>query len=119
MIRHNFLFSIATFPTRMHRSIVSKKLKDAFDVWSRISPLRFHESNGRQADMEIMFQTKQHGDKYPFDGPGNVLAHAFFPHRSSLRGGDVHFDSDEKWADLSNDDPTDIDGKYQSLLYSF
>jgi matrix metalloproteinase-14 (membrane-inserted) len=41
----------------------------------------------------LSFESGIHSDDKPFDGPGGILAHAFFPQS----GGDVHFDEAEKW----------------------
>jgi len=41
----------------------------------------------------MSFVQRDHGDGYPFDGPGGILAHAFYP----AFGGDVHYDNEETW----------------------
>lgn len=74
------------------RFVISKALQ----VWSKHSRLEFTEVDSDQADILIYFHRGSHGDNFPFDGPGKVLAHAFFPTgtRTSV---EVHFDADEKW----------------------
>ncbi|KAG5224566.1 metalloendoproteinase MMP [Salix suchowensis] len=44
-------------------------------------------------DLVIAFYSGNHGDGDPFDGPGKILAHAFFP-----QDGRLHYDADENWS---------------------
>ncbi|PPS03049.1 hypothetical protein GOBAR_AA17624 [Gossypium barbadense] len=44
------------------------------------------------SDIVMGFHRGFHGDNYPFDGLGNVLAHAFAP-----QNGRLHYDADENW----------------------
>ncbi|XP_041450194.1 LOW QUALITY PROTEIN: matrix metalloproteinase-2 [Drosophila obscura] len=67
----------------------------ALSVWENNSKLTFREVYSDQADIQVLFARRQHGDGYNFDGPGQVLAHAFYPGEG--RGGDAHFDADETW----------------------
>lgn len=65
----------------------------AFEVWTRHVALELYEVTDIDiAHIRISFLSKNHGDKYPFDGPMGVLAHAFYP-----RSGEVHFDNDEEF----------------------
>ncbi|XP_055313024.1 matrix metalloproteinase-2-like isoform X2 [Sitodiplosis mosellana] len=74
---------------------VRQILSEALDVWSRGSRLTFQEVYSKDADIQVLFARRHHGDGYDFDGPGSVLAHAFYP--GTGRGGDAHFDEEEKW----------------------
>lgn len=63
-----------------------------FQLWSDVTPLTFKEKLEGQANIDIQFEGTHHGDRYPFDGVGNTLAHAFLP-----QNGDAHFDDEETW----------------------
>lgn len=76
---------------------VASGMRYAFDLWSKYSSLRFVRAYDPDADIIIAFGAGHHGDRFPFDGPGNVLAHAFYPYEMSDFGGDIHFDNDENW----------------------
>lgn len=61
-------------------------------LWSDVTPLKFKEELAGQTNINIQFEVGDHGDGYPFYGPGNVLAHAFLPQH-----GGAHFDDEETW----------------------
>jgi len=70
-------------------------IRRALDVWEGVSPLTFVETQDT-GDINIQFSSGQHqdGPQNAFDGPGGVLAHAFYP-----RSGESHFDATEDWVD--------------------
>lgn len=52
-----------------------------------------------QADIIVRFEKQKHGDIAPFDGPGEVLAHTYYPVTifNRQQNSFIHFDSAEKW----------------------
>ncbi|MGH0151444.1 UNVERIFIED_CONTAM: hypothetical protein FKN15_024094 [Acipenser sinensis] len=98
-------YKIMRFPWQMSKAKVQQILTEALKVWSDVTPLTFTEISEGRADIIIDFTRYWHGDNLPFDGPGGILAHAFFPR--THREGDVHFDYDETWT-VGNNMGTDL-----------
>ncbi|XP_068609095.1 stromelysin-3-like [Brachionichthys hirsutus] len=98
-------YKIMRFPWQMSEGKVRRVLQEALAVWSAVTPLRFSEVTSEKADIVLDFNRYWHGDSLPFDGPGGILAHAFFPR--THRQGEVHFDYDEQWT-VGNDVGTDL-----------
>ena len=66
----------------------------AFALWADASNLSFTRVESG-ADISISFSQLDHGDDFPFDGPGSNLGHAFFP--GSGMPGEIHLCGAENW----------------------
>jgi len=86
-------YKVGKYPTKLTKREVDSDDSKAFAMWASASGLRFMKSNARNVHIEIRFESYFHGDEDSFDGPGGVVAHAFFPEF----GGDAHFDNGEYW----------------------
>lgn len=86
-------YRISKYPKRLTRDEVDQEVYNAFNVWSKYTDLSFTPQRTGKVHIEIRFESGEHGDGDPFDGPGGTLAHAYFP----VYGGDAHFDDEELW----------------------
>ncbi|XP_061917856.1 uncharacterized protein LOC133659137 [Entelurus aequoreus] len=89
-------YRITQYTPDLSQRQVDETIAQAFQLYSDIIPLDFKQISSSTADIMILFKGGYHGDFYPFDGNGGVLAHANSPGRQ--QGGDTHFDDDEKWS---------------------
>jgi hypothetical protein len=85
-----------TLPGDVERDLIRR----AFALWSGQTPLTFTEtSSSTDADILVAWAVRDHGDGDPFDGPGDVLAHASFPNPYDNEQVILHFDDEEHWVD--------------------
>lgn len=78
-------------------------VRAAFNLWAEETPLTFTEvSDPNQADILIGWAEGSHGDGDPFDGPGDVLAHASYPNPFEEKQIFLHFDDAERWVDSTS-----------------
>lgn len=74
--------------------------------WTNVADVNFIETTSadRAGSIDIGWYAGDHGDGSPFDGPGNVLAHAFYPAPPYPEpiAGDLHFDEAETWSLTGN-----------------
>jgi hypothetical protein len=80
---------------------VQSEVVRALNEWARYANILFQPAASQSAPRSIVvkFVSGSHGDSWPFDGPGGVLAHTFYPvpiNAESLAG-DMHLDADENW----------------------
>ena len=86
------------------RTDASGPVAQAFSTWASVTNFTFIEvQDYNNADLQISFQTGDHGDGNPFDGPNGILAHAFTP-----TDGRFHYDGAENWAVGAKDNTFDL-----------
>ncbi|XP_016070444.1 PREDICTED: matrix metalloproteinase-26 [Miniopterus natalensis] len=94
--KYNLTYSIINYPKDMNPSTVNDIIRDSVSIWSNVTSLIFQQVEGEDADIKLSFWELDHGDGWPFDGPGRILAHAFLP--NSETPGIIHFDKGEYWS---------------------
>jgi hypothetical protein len=91
-----------TLTDKIAAGTVESEVERAFQVWASYANVSFSagQVEGAVRSIDILFASGAHGDSYPFDGPGGVLAHTFYP--APINGepiaGDMHFDASESWS---------------------
>ncbi|XP_004604865.1 stromelysin-2 [Sorex araneus] len=93
--KHHLTYRIVNYTPDLPEDAVDAAIERALKVWEEVTPLTFSRMHEGEADIMITFAVGEHGDFFPFDGPGEILAHAFAPGPGI--SGDAHFDDDEKW----------------------
>ncbi|NXX98248.1 MMP28 protein, partial [Centropus bengalensis] len=93
--KRHLTYRVVNWPSYLPQHQVLLAVRAAFELWSNVSSLLFHEARDGPADIRLTFFHGDHNDglNNAFDGPGGALAHAFFPRR-----GEAHFDSAERWS---------------------
>ncbi|XP_040316721.1 matrix metalloproteinase-20 [Herpailurus yagouaroundi] len=93
--KNTLTYRVSKYTPSMAAADVDKAVEMALQAWGSAVPLTFVRVTSGEADIMISFESGDHGDSYPFDGPRGTLAHAFAPGEGL--GGDTHFDNAEKW----------------------
>ncbi len=94
-----YVFSHVT--TQLDSATAESEVRRAMAEWSKVAAITWQSGTNPagSATVNILFATYAHGDGYPFDGPGGILAHTFYPAPPNPEplAGDMHFDDSESW----------------------
>ncbi|MCZ2076839.1 MAG: matrixin family metalloprotease [Bryobacterales bacterium] len=97
LLRYTFSSPLPDLPAEA----VKLEILRAMAEWSRVVRIDFlpGEHSGASGNVDIVFAREEHGDGFPFDGRGKVLAHTFYPAPPNPEpiAGDMHLDADEFW----------------------
>src|ERR1035441_5129371 len=101
-------YFIRSLTSKMDAATAQSEIERALREWTRYANFTLSpgEEQGDARTLDILFASGAHGDGYPFDGPGGVLAHTFYPAPPNPEpiAGDLHLDADEAWSSGGNVD---------------
>ncbi|CAB3234733.1 unnamed protein product [Arctia plantaginis] len=102
--KRSISYRVKNGSSTLDKARVEELIAEGLAVWAPHGKLQFHKKEGEgRADIEVSFAAGSHGDGFPFDGPGRVVAHAFPPPHGAM-----HFDDDEIWGDNPEEDDDDV-----------
>ena len=85
--RNALTWRVTKFPRNdLGEDKVLDTMRRAFSIWERSANLTFSEASQGVGDLEIRFESGDHGDGDAFDREGGTLAHAFFPRQGKISG---------------------------------
>ena len=97
----NLRYTLARLSAQLPLDAQRAEIQRALAAWSAVVDVNFSEGGTAASTkhFNIYFGTGSHGDAYPFDGRGKVLAHTFFPSLPNPEpiAGDMHLDDAEVW----------------------
>ena len=96
-LNYSFIKLTDKLPSGAGEGEISRALAE----WAKYVQLTFTANTNAAGPrtLGVLFASRAHGDGYPFDGPGRVLAHTFYPVPTNPESiaGDIHLDNDETW----------------------
>lgn len=102
----NYVFSQMT--EELASTQTEAAIQQAMAQWAQVVQVNWVQGTDPTAPqtVNILFATGAHGDGYPFDGPGGILAHTFYPAPPNPEpiAGDMHLDDSESWHIGANTD---------------
>jgi hypothetical protein len=74
-------------------------IAQAMGLWANVAKINAAEVAAPNGMLHQYWGSFNHGDAFPFDGPGGVLAHCFYPPpiNGNPIAGDCHYDDSETW----------------------
>ena len=95
----SYVFSRMT--TQLGSAAAQAEVVRAMAEWSKVAAITWQPGANAvgSATVNVLFAAYDHGDGYPFDGPGGIVAHTFYPAPPNPEpiAGDMHFDDSESW----------------------